>query len=529
MTMLSTRNNILYSVIARICAVALGVGVVAGCAGEPRQIAAPLEATADVIEAAEAATSLGFTVEDDGWPFQNYEAGGQAQFSISDAIALFGDSSVCVENLGDCTPTPAASEWVAMVAASMAGGVCEGLTVSSLDRFLVSASPSTGSVGRTTEIERHVARLFATQFLQDVIDATTSWRERSVSEIVVELQTALADGQHEQYTLGLYTQEGGHSVVPYAIDLDPDGHGIIHVYDSNWPGRDRYIEVDTSTNRWRFSYFSPDQADDPDAWTGGNGTMDLTPLSTRETPFPEPFSGAGSGSGLMLAITATDRNWTITDAEGNTTSGKNLIPGQGGIVATIRGAFGATTTLVRVATDSVKIEAPSNTRVANQTRRGIVSVDAKSVVSVEINVEDDRLTVELSTGAEATVSLATGNERITTETTRDLVTRVVADDTTNVVNFINESGETVQKVQIERSDDRSEIVVKDSGEVQHLVPEAVPEESRVTKVVTLLSTEAKTSAPESTKPEPLEATERRNSDGTEPPARTTEPPARGRD
>jgi hypothetical protein len=155
-----------------------------------------------------------------------------------------------------------------------------------------------------------------------------------------------------------------------------------------------------------------------------------------------------------------------------------------------------------------------------------VSVDAKSVVLVEINVEDDRLTVELSADAEATVSLATGNERITTETTRDLVTRVVADDTTTVVNFINESEETVQKVQIERSDDRSEIVVKDSGEVQHLVPETVPEESRVTKVVTLLSTEAMTSAPESTKPEPLEATERRNSDGTEPPARTTEPPAR---
>ena len=163
-------------------------------------------------------------------------------------------------------------------------GVCEGMTVASMDRFLVGADPETGLMALTSEVERRLARLFATQFLDDVITATEQWRGRSVDAIITELQASLGDPSAEQYTLGVYSKVG-EQCVAYAVDVDAQGRGVIYVYDPNWPGEQRYVEVDTQANRWRFSYFAADQSNDPEAWTGGSGLMDLTPLSVREGTF----------------------------------------------------------------------------------------------------------------------------------------------------------------------------------------------------------------------------------------------------
>ena len=85
--------------------------------------------------------SLGFEIEQHGWSFANYAAEPAQQFNTSDAIALFGAESVCSSDEGGCTPTPAAMEWINMVAHAMSGGVCEGMTVAILDRFLVRTDP----------------------------------------------------------------------------------------------------------------------------------------------------------------------------------------------------------------------------------------------------------------------------------------------------------------------------------------------------------------------------------------------------
>ena len=181
--------------------------------------------------AEEASKSLGFDVARHGWAFENYAASESGRFGVADAIALFGEAAVCVEDQGICTPTPSAAEWIDMVASSMQYGVCEGMTVASMDRFLVGAEPETGLLALTSELEHRLARLFATQFLQDVITATEQWRTRSVAAIVTELQASLADPSAEQYTLGVYSKVGGHSVLPYAVDLDDQGRGVVYVYD----------------------------------------------------------------------------------------------------------------------------------------------------------------------------------------------------------------------------------------------------------------------------------------------------------
>jgi len=94
----------------RLSAILLAV-VLAACGGGSS--APPLEAAASVVAAEEATDSLGFVVERHGWTFGNYAASGSGLFGVADAVALFGDSAVCVEAQGECTPTPAAANAVA--------------------------------------------------------------------------------------------------------------------------------------------------------------------------------------------------------------------------------------------------------------------------------------------------------------------------------------------------------------------------------------------------------------------------------
>jgi len=469
--------------------------LVAACGGDGGGDQKPLEAMPSVAPAEAAAETLGFSVDDDGWGFQNYPASGDAVFLVEDAIALFGDAAVCVETTGPCTPTPAAAEWIAMVAGSMAGGVCEGMTVSSADRFLVGADPATGALPFDADVQRRLARLFATQFLDDVIDATDEWRDRSIADIVTELQAALADPDHEQYTLGIYSSLGGHSVLPYAVDLDSAGVGVIHVYDPNWPGRERYIEVDTATNQWRFSYFSADQADDPEAWTGGNGTMDLTPLSVREAPFPEPFQGSGSGAGHLLAISSTERNWTLTRTGGSVVTGDDAMPGQSGVVAVTRGASGpsdvAGRDLVLVSWDrraSLTVER-GEVQVSVMSRAGSASASITNGASVAFELPDE-LPAEPSTGlavvvvspdgAEASVRIASKTERVSFDAPDAATTKMSLGDDATTVTVVDDAGVTVTDVEVPRGDERADVEVTVDGAVERTKPAAITAAARST-------------------------------------------------
>ncbi len=453
-----------------------------------------LEAAVEVAVPEQAEASLGFSVDADSWKFRNYRADDETAFSVADAIALFGDDAVCVEASGGCTPTPAAAEWIAMVAHSMSFGSCEGMTVTSLDRFLVGAQPDSGQLPFSPDVARQVSRLFATQYLQEVIDATDRWRNESVATIVTELEAALADKSHEQYTLGVYTKGGGHSVLPYAVDRLEDSRAVIHVYDPNWPSQDRYIEVDTNSNIWRFSYSGKDPATDPEAWTGGSKKMDLQPLSSREAPHQEPFAGAGAGNRVLLAVTSTDRNWSLTAGD-TTTEGAELIPGEDAVVAVIRaGSFGATTALIEVAaedSDDIKFEAAEEATVTAQTPSGTTTVAARKQVTVQIRVEEAKLDVVVSEDADAVVSVATDSERIFVESADQLDTEVQVTEVETVVEFVDDAGEVVEEVVIESGEERVDIEVV----VEETIVEVVDEQGEVVETV-VIEAEAEVSEPE---------------------------------
>jgi len=454
----------------------------------------PIEAAASVVAAEEASDSLGFDVGRHGWAFGNYAASESGQFSVADAVTLFGDAAVCVESEGACTPTPAAAEWIEMVASSMQYGVCEGMTVASVDRFLVGANPETALLALTSEVEHRLARLFATQFLDDVITATEQWRTRSVAAIVAELQASLVDPSAEQYTLGVYSKVGGHSVLPYAVDLDDQGRGVVYVYDPNWPGEQRYIEVDTQANRWRFSYFAADQSNDPEAWTGGSGLMDLTPLSVREAPFPEPFKGSGTGAKQLLAISSTTRNWTLTRA-GGVLDGESAVPGRDGVIAVTRGA-----PLDRGSqrTDVVLVEWAENAELAiedgaaklsvfTDAGAGSVVVSNEATIKVEAPSDPDpvkeltglKIEVDVAEETEATVTIASTTERVQIAAQPDLRTSVQLAEVSTKIEIVDDQSETVKVVEIPRNDKRIDVIVDADGDVDTYIPKSIPVEERL--------------------------------------------------
>ena len=469
----------------------IAVFLCASCGGSS---APPLEAAASVVVVEDASDSLGFDVGRHGWAFGNYAASESGRFSVADAVTLFGDAAVCVEAEGVCTPTPAAAEWIDMVASSMEYGVCEGMTVASMDRFLVGANPETGLMALTSEVEHRLARLFATQFLDDVITATEQWRGRSIAAIVAELQTSLGDPLAEQYTLGVYSKVGGHSVLPYAADVDDEGRGVIYVYDPNWPGEQRYIEVDTQANRWRFSYFAADQSNDPEAWTGGSGLMDLTPLSVREAPFPEPFKGSGTGVKQLLAISSTTRNWTLTRGDG-VLDGESVAPGSDGVIAVTRGApidrGSQRTDVVLVEwTETAELtveDGAAKLSVFTDTGAGSVVVSDEATIKVESPPDPDplneptglKIDVDVAEETEATVTIASTTERVQIVAEPDLRTSVQLAEASTKIEIVDNQRQTVKVVEIPRSNQRVDVVVDADGEVDTYVPKSIPVEERL--------------------------------------------------
>ena len=440
---------------------------------------------------------LGLELKAHSWTFRNYAPNEAEAFNVADAVALFGADAVCVEEPvdGACVPTPEATAWIDMVAGAMVGGACEGMTVSSLDRYLAGTTPFTGDLPRSDAYLRRIALLYATQFLADVIDATQSWRSATPSQILGERERALADPAHEQYTLGLYHGNGGHSVLPIAIESVDATRSRIVVYDPNWPQADRWIDVDLDTEEWVFSYAGTNPDNLEDAWSGGAREMVLTPVSVREAPFPEPFSGSGTGSDLLLAITSRNGAWT-----GTVTSGLDATPGTDGVLEIARGALGRQTILVAINGTSAEVagdlerlafqsaafdgtmvleapDSPSEPECEGPCPSGTSpstvdpSDDEPEGTRFTIVVEQDNLVIEAAPETNAVVSVATANEYVSVEATPELEVEITTDTEVTQVAWTDEVGEVVQAVEIPVAEVRVDVAITVDGTVAATEPE----------------------------------------------------------
>lgn len=233
-----------------------------------------------------------------------------------DLRTMFGDGVCSNRDVDPCVPTAEAAAWAQMVNQSRQSGHCEGMVVQAVNRFVTKASPLTRELSNTAETTHGIIRAFATQFFPKVKDESTKWTKRSLNDILFELQNSFAE-KNVTYTMGLYSDMGGHAVLPISIEYPTTSTAIVHVYDTNWPGLDRYVLFDLEAQTWEFSFSGKDPADDPNLWTGGKGSIDLASMESRLTT-DAPFNTGENGVlGNFLVIRSVAPDWSIATASGN--------------------------------------------------------------------------------------------------------------------------------------------------------------------------------------------------------------------
>lgn len=288
----------------------------------------------------------GFRPEIDGFAFENYgnDAGPQ-NLTPAELESLFGDQ-VCLSGTGaECELIPAAKEWMDNQNEGMAGGHCQGFSVAALRMYNEDLDQEDFGDDVTAELEivdntplqSSIAEHFVYQFLPPIVENRVKGTPSEVLDVLME---ALDSGE-ELYTLGVYKPDlsGGHAITPFAVEDKGGGSYAILVYDNNFPGLTRAVEVDTNAETWSYvSGTNPDdlgQVYDGDAETQ---TLELDPTKPGDQLQPCPFcSGeetAGVGEEEKGSVLAEDEQYTeitlggdprnhphlvFTDDEGNRT------------------------------------------------------------------------------------------------------------------------------------------------------------------------------------------------------------------
>ncbi len=245
----------------------------------------------------------GFHPEANGFSFENYgDEYPEGDMTVEEARLMFGDA-VCSRFEGEnCIPTPATTLWLQQMNEAMRGGHCEGMAVLSLAFSQGMESPgqyggdSAYSLSPSIPLLRRISYYWATQTLDQVYNSTI----RGAPTDILNTLIGALNGGGEAYTIGIFQPGvGGHAVSPYAVADQGGGIYWILVYDNNYPGEEKYIEIDTNADTWTYSVAALNPAQDSAPWSGDASTfsLELTPVSIRDDFMPCPFC-AGESTGL---------------------------------------------------------------------------------------------------------------------------------------------------------------------------------------------------------------------------------------
>lgn len=269
-----------------------------------------------VSNAVRTAVSSGLVPSSHGFPFANFGAANTPEvMNGEDLRAMFGDGVCTNGKTAPCSPTSEAAAWAQMVNQSRQAGHCEGMVVQAMNRFTTDATPLTSTLTNDADTTHGIIRAFATQFFPKVRDESNSWAKKSLNDIIAALQDSFTT-QNLTYTMGLYSDMGGHAVLPVSIEYPTESTAKVHLYDTNWPGADRYVLFDLDAQTWEFSFSGQDPANDPAVWKGGKGDIDLASMESRLTTDAPFNTGANGVLGNFLVIRSTALDWKVTTADG---------------------------------------------------------------------------------------------------------------------------------------------------------------------------------------------------------------------
>lgn len=389
----------------QIIALACGALIVASCGGGSSS-SGSVSAGSDV--------ATGLNVNPNGFAFANFTAASSPEeFNADDVVKMFGLSAdVCTGGTMPCTLTPEAAAFARMVNEARASGHCEGFAVTAEDRFTSAAQPSTVSLKNEGDVTHGLIRNFATQFLKEVVSDTEAWAGKSLKEKVAALQESF-NKKEVGYSLGVYSDHGGHAILPYALEWVNKDVVKIKVYDSNWPGQDRYVTVDLKADKWTFAYQGADPANDPDMWSGGASDMDMTSVASRTSGTCPFCAGKSSVEKTILVIRSAALDWSINTPTGaysaakpkgsaGTSTGVAIRPTRSGA-----NEDGTSTYFVTVpAKEKLSLKFPSTTRVTGFTSTAAIQIDTSGSTSGTVEVTDNSIS---TTDPNAVLTLADGD------------------------------------------------------------------------------------------------------------------------
>ena len=197
--------------------------------------------------------SSGFNPARDGFAFQNYGFIAGQELTPAVLQQMFG-TSVCARGTGgSCQLYPSVQQWAAAVSQSSFGGHCYGFSMLALRFFSHNLNPSDYGAGTTyglqftPAIESEIEANYAEQATAAAIAAA---KAEQPSQVVAALTAALKSRSGPYYTLGIYSApvgaqgRDGHAITPLGISNLGNGRYQILVYDNNYPGVTRGIDVD---------------------------------------------------------------------------------------------------------------------------------------------------------------------------------------------------------------------------------------------------------------------------------------------
>lgn len=241
---------------------------------------------------------LGFRPNQDGFGFENY--GGeypreQSDLYVEDLIRMFGEQAVCAgyQN-GECQVAPGALEWADRANQASNSGHCEGLAVLSLRMFM--GKESARQFGDTRafalkfnnqDLQRAIMYYFAMQTADPVWSAKNAGVAGTPSQVLDDIIAGIQQRDPPVIAIRHYLPNGdreGHAVAPYAVEDRGSGLYYVWIYDNNYPGQERYIEVDRNANTWKYAMAAVNPNEDPDPWSGGaaDHTFGAARLSVRD-------------------------------------------------------------------------------------------------------------------------------------------------------------------------------------------------------------------------------------------------------
>lgn len=239
-----------------------------------------------------------FVPTQDGYKFRNYSGRyPEGNMTIEDAHEMFGDA-VCTRIEGDtCIPYPQVINWVDSMNETMNEvGHCVGFTVSSdqLYRNIRSVSElgaeTTFALEQEVPVLRTISQAYASYYATNVW--TQEVRGKTPSEIVDALLELDAPAD-----MGIFYPEygrNGHSVLAHSVIDKGNGFYHIMVYDSNRPGEDNAIIVDTNADTWFYAdgAVNPDEASADYKGDAQTKSLSFVPISAynQELACPAEFS-----------------------------------------------------------------------------------------------------------------------------------------------------------------------------------------------------------------------------------------------